>query len=695
MRTDDNRRTLSCEVGEMLSARLSSSHCLVAYSTMFLLICLKRGMWQLFAAFKCYINMYALVDDIPIGDIPVIEVAASVKIKMVRETAAQMGIVFAVAALSVVMTFEGFMTHVKPPLTEPAPSTTSAKWWYHFHTLIESGILRRVARRAIRFYSKYFAVPKNAEEARAIFNGRAFSVECATPPPVNLPDFAEVLSLLKVIFKNERLYCSFGDFRHWFHQIPVHRRISNFFGLRIPNEDQTRRGHVYYRWTTLPMGWAWSPYIAQTISWILIMETLQQCGEDISEYCKSTSLPPYIVIERDGKPIAVLTCWYDNVGIFTTDGNLNSKFYKRFDAVCRNHHAVLKNWDTFDCLDSLPKALSHPNYLHTEFAVNITRTRGEKPQSSLMWRHDSDRIKKWTEFMTKIRDQSELTPRQLSKVVGILTWHHHLTLEPMCLIEEVIEGARLAGEEAAKIGWDGVSESATQCVTKLLPRLPVVLANEWINKSQVACTSDLYAASDSSGPKWCYLVWRGLTLVKNEHKSWTGSALLAHIFVKELLAAVMCIEYICTWCEPQTMIHIAIDNTAACHVLRRLYSSTKVGLELANRVLKALRSKEAGLDVVSIKSEENPSDAPTRNREVSSDQTENLFRIFEASKRGLHRQQSSRPFKRSGDATFSRVRHAESSEADERRYDSDVDSDEDREDHDITCAEWMELNVEW
>jgi hypothetical protein len=48
------------------------------------------------------------------------------------------------------------------------------------------------------------------------------------------------------------------DLRHWFHQIKVDPELSRIFGLR-DNEE-------YWEWATLPMGWSWSPAIAQVLA---------------------------------------------------------------------------------------------------------------------------------------------------------------------------------------------------------------------------------------------------------------------------------------------------------------------------------------------------------------------------------------------------------------------------------------------
>jgi hypothetical protein len=89
----------------------------------------------------------------------------------------------------------------------------------------------------------------------------------------------------------------------------------------------------------------------------------------------------------------------------------------------------------------------------------------------------------------------------------------------------------------------------------------------------------------------------------------------AHIFVKELYAAERTIAHICAT-KSNHVIHLLMDNTAATGVLRRMFSLTDAGLELAKRVHKLLHGSGNTLNVIHVTSEENPADAPSRRKAI-------------------------------------------------------------------------------
>jgi len=86
----------------------------------------------------------------------------------------------------------------------------------------------------LKHIARYFAVPKNEEEARAIWNGRRLSLSSKVPPNVflpYLPDLLKEISDLDAQIGGVTIYT--GDFRHFFHQIPSSRTLSYFFGVSI------------------------------------------------------------------------------------------------------------------------------------------------------------------------------------------------------------------------------------------------------------------------------------------------------------------------------------------------------------------------------------------------------------------------------------------------------------------------------
>jgi hypothetical protein len=162
------------------------------------------------------------------------------------------------------------------PTDLPPPSMakkTASKWKAHITTMQSSlssagqkinPILTPVLVGLVILVCTYFAVPKNEELSRTIFNGRILSLYCRPPPPVNLVSIA---GLLILVSGYRGLSFDFLDIRHWFHQLPVNPFLRRLFVIR--SEDS------FLSWQVLPMGWCWSPYLAQCMAWSLILHIPQ------------------------------------------------------------------------------------------------------------------------------------------------------------------------------------------------------------------------------------------------------------------------------------------------------------------------------------------------------------------------------------------------------------------------------------
>jgi len=153
--------------------------------------------------------------------------------------------------------------------------------------------LKEIPFEEVKWVASYFAVVKSILEARAIYNGKKFSFLCNTPPPTNLPDMIALLAALCDLIEESggAVTVSEGDIRHFFHQVPLEFSISQHFCINIEDDD----GKVqFFRWVTLPMGWSFSPFIAQSISMGILIRTLEICGFDMQRYRSLETPPPFI-----------------------------------------------------------------------------------------------------------------------------------------------------------------------------------------------------------------------------------------------------------------------------------------------------------------------------------------------------------------------------------------------------------------
>ncbi len=120
-------------------------------------------------------------------------------------------------------------------------TATAQKWREHLLTLVATTIIIAIAWKDIKGAAKYFAVPKGTgASARAIFNGRDISSRMQTPPPVNLPFLPDLIDMMNE-FPGEAAVLV-ADIRHWFHQVPLSKEVSEHFCVGI--------GGAWYRWRT-------------------------------------------------------------------------------------------------------------------------------------------------------------------------------------------------------------------------------------------------------------------------------------------------------------------------------------------------------------------------------------------------------------------------------------------------------------
>jgi hypothetical protein len=216
--------------------------------------------------------------------------------------------------------------------------------------------------------------------------------------------------------------------------------------------------------------------------------------------------------------------------------------------------------------------------------------------------------------------------------------------------------------DAPRLGWDSQMTLSSEKLHTLVSHLTAVVANDWMSMPYRHATESITAATDSSDELWGALVWSPERCLLPEMnvfaRPWPRKMRRAHIFVKELTAAVIIVEQIC---QRYTNVEIVliIDNTAAAAVLRRMASSTSVGMELACRADAALAQANNTLKVVEITSKANPSDEPSRGTPLDVSKFATMWRLIESSRRGIRINLPAKKFKRRSeeDATGTQIRH--------------------------------------
>ena len=416
-----------------------------------------------------------------------------------------------------------------PPSKDPFSTTVTAdKWKEHLDSLEKTTpqpILAEVYAGEVFGVCTYFAVPKDETSARAIFNGRTFSLACESPPPTNLQDITELLEALSNIHGSDITMVE-GDIRHFFHQLKLNEKISQFFCIR--------RGHGkndFRRWTTLPMGWSHSPFIAQGISMGLVLSTLARCGIDVSEYEQLNTPPPMVKVYNDaGQLVLVAAVWYDNILLFTSLSNIALAFYQTFKTTCEEINLELKRWvlhspKSFRLPDTRKESTEtvsefiapksglppRPSYLNLEFKRMNKRQLDDSLQPHLSWRLAPKQIDKVSNLLARYLRHHEqpLTFRDVAKGVGTILWHKHISFVPLCRISSVIEVSRWVGKFAPECGWNSIADVPETDIKLLISYLTAVIANEWMSMPGTSRLTlrEVTVATDSSDNMWGALVW--------------------------------------------------------------------------------------------------------------------------------------------------------------------------------------------
>jgi len=261
---------------------------------------------------------------------------------------------------------------------------TSPMYLPHLRKLTQWKIISHSAKQGLLFCSRFFAIAKDANLDRAIFNGKRLSSLFLCPPPVNIAEISTINKMFSELVQppvaagqpaaSRKVYGFTADFRHFFHQIPVNSFLRRMFGLACGEEQ--------FCWNTLPMGWSWSPFLAQCVGWLLLSgrhpNEAPLFNEDFTE---DAGLPTFLHL-RDCPGFAVL--YYDNILVVGSNPAVIQAIKARLVrnmAICGS----LAPADTIKELTSFGPN-DHVKYLGCEYRFVRKRSREGNLTWSLEWR---------------------------------------------------------------------------------------------------------------------------------------------------------------------------------------------------------------------------------------------------------------------------------------------------------------------
>jgi len=582
-------------------------------------------MWRLFRSLGGYSTPYEDTPEDPTDpatlELDPISCAGRVKVGRLQEEAVKLPCLdFSKKAFSFITDATFYESLRLAPSSKKPLKVTSKKWIPHLLSLVTFGILIAIAYPKLRDTATYFAVEKRNEDrvtARAIFNGREISAGLQPPPPVNLAMISDLLE--KISAEKGPMSAITLDFRHWFHQIPLKRKVSCNLAVG--------RGNTYWRWRTLPMGISWAPFVAQCLGWAsLVVNANHLYDIDVN---KHLGQPPCFLRLKGG---GFVTLYYDNV---LAIGN---------EAVISELKAIwLKNFST-DLFDITLKEIDHltPSQMssgvpikylgvHIERMKRSSRDRDGFFQSSYYtrWKQIPERLKKWIPHLEKIGSSPTMTYRNLSKICGRVIWAETLKKHTMIDLHPLIRILRrcMQHKHVRKHDWDTSVSLTKEEQATLLYFTKKITANQYQYADETDDAhprKEVWACSDSSTPGRGFVIFPASQTTEGvSHewgKTWNADEVNWHIYRKEFHAAMEAITGILELHGKSLHIRLGVDNSAVYHALARKYSNNEDAIKLLLKIRDMLSTSNSILSVTLLRSEENAADPASRNVKLTSAQ---------------------------------------------------------------------------
>ena len=142
-----------------------------------------------------------------------------------------------------------------------------------------------------------FLVPKaGTNKARMIADCRDINEGMEKGPPLPFASLDELFYILSY-FGAESTYLT-ADFRHWFYQIPLPHKVRHLFSVKA--------GDFMGRFDVFPMGFSWSPFVAQGLSMCAAKLAIHKAGlHPVSPLSEDDTVPPLLDHCRQGRSLCV------------------------------------------------------------------------------------------------------------------------------------------------------------------------------------------------------------------------------------------------------------------------------------------------------------------------------------------------------------------------------------------------------
>lgn len=472
-----------------------------------------------------------------------------------------------------------------------------------------------------------FVIVKAAKKLRLIFDGRCLNEHLHTPPPVALPTISDVFRRIG----NRRVkVVILGDLRHYFHQFKIGPDLAGRLGVSVvdPDTGETK----YFTYNTLPMGLSFSPWIAQSHSWLMLFTRQLGSSKLFNTEHFDDRLQQFVdIIDQNGNIVGFQTIVYDNFASFFFEDapeRTISDLQKRLIGNAKHLNFQWKELFAFDSRgavnllrpkrDASGKFIGDPSVPPIFLGVEL-----DLIAERFQWRHAAKRVskalelKRQLEFFQNHSDKCP-SPRLVARAIGLLIWDFCVTLKQLGSLKLVIDETKHFHIKK-KTDWDTKRiRPNPEWYKQTIHMLKNVIRNDWHthywpdeNGPCILCVSD---ASDH---------WAGGYIFDEEDLFNPISIRYAerhdtHIFLKEVLACANTVARAVRFSKLRygdtigVTIKIAVDNNPARRCFERGYSSNSIANRIVTRTMKLIEEARYNLSLVDIASEHNVADCLTR-----------------------------------------------------------------------------------
>jgi hypothetical protein len=252
------------------------------------------------------------------------------------------------------------------------------------------------------------------------------------------------------------------------------------------------------------------------------------------------------------------------------------------------------------------------NFLGVQYG--IVYAANQKPE--VFWRHDPLRVMDWKERL--LEAGTNVTHRQISKILGTILWHYTVAGIPLCQHDDVMTLLRRVAKSVNGVRkrWDEPYDAFTEKDLILVnTELQAACANPIWHEKAHATLGDVYMFTDAAGSHQmgCVVLRANGTAKEIRGNPFDAGVAASHIFLKEMAAACWYVESCIlrnVW--RSRCIYLGVDNSAVAFALRHFYSSNTIANRWLKRLWDVLEQHQCRLEIVQVTSEDNPADEPSR-----------------------------------------------------------------------------------